>query len=135
MRGPRRISRYVVPVIALGVLAGAAYSRLYGCGGRHGVEVSVSVAADSPTPVDELVAIAGADKFSWYSLTPGQTVKVVLDPAEAPPEITLIYARGGTKHSWEGPKFPLGTRYRLHAVISSAGVMSERHCVLPCLAP
>jgi hypothetical protein len=101
---------------------------LSACIGPHDVQVEVSYDAPESAPVlMELALIAGSDKSSWPSLTPGDRVSVVLKPEGSPPQLTVLFARAGERHAWEGPRFPVGKAYKIRVSIDGMGRVSERH--------
>lgn len=88
---------------------------------------------DPAKQLTDLAVFSGADKYSWYVLAAGEAKTINLLPGPRNNrQLVLLYTLDGEKKSWEGPKFPFGTGYRIEVKIDARGTVASRHCVLPC---
>jgi hypothetical protein len=97
--------------------------------------VKVRLTNDAPRALENLRVFAGADKSSWPTVAPGQSVGVNLRPDGEPPQLTMSFSVGRLPYSWRGPELAKGTGYALDLHIAGDGAVTERHCPLPCSLP
>lgn len=98
--------------------------------------IKVSIRFDDPIsghPLTNVSVIAGGDKFFWHRIPAGRVENVTLMPgAKDDRQLTLLYTLDGKTKSWEGPKIKAGAGYQIEINIDTAGVVTHRHCILPC---
>ena len=102
--------------------------------GNDVVNIRVIVPASAQNhQITDLSLIVGSDKYSWPDLSPGADRNVNLAPGpEDDRQLFFLYTFDGEKRSWEGPKFDVGTGYRMEITIDANGHVASRHCILPC---
>ncbi len=107
-----------------------------GCVRRDDVQVRVVYenGADAK-PVENFTVFVGANKSWWATISPGESVSVVLPPAGEPPQVSAIYTAAGSKKDWRGPSLPAGAGYAVELRLAPNGALTERHCTRPCSLP
>ena len=107
-----------------------------GCGIWGNDTVKVRIIFTDTNPLRRLTnvsVIVGSDKFFWHTIAPGTVETVTLTPrARDDRQMTLLYTLNGLQKSWDGPKFDVGTGYRMEIKIDAQGKVAHRHCILPC---
>lgn len=124
--GPRCRGSAAIVLIALSA----------GCGPWRNDTVRATLSfvdADRAGQITDISLIVGGDRVSWANLAAGESKSATLLPGpQDDRQLTLLYTRGDARKSWEGPKFPAGTGYRIAVRIAADGSVTARHCALPC---
>ena len=107
-----------------------------GCSAVSEDAVSVTISFTEKNPARQLTGltlISGGDKYSWPILAAGETRNVNLMPGPRDDrQLTLLYYMEAERKSWEGPKIPVATGYRIDIKVDAAGSVAHRHCIRPC---
>jgi hypothetical protein len=108
----------------------------HGCGGWRNDAINATVIFTVPDPnrqLTDLALFSGGDKYAWPALRGGEVKTINLLPGlEDDRHLILAYSLNGQQKYWDGPKVEKGAGYRFEIKIDGAGVISERHCQLPC---
>jgi hypothetical protein len=130
MRATSQIIGRTTKLLALLVaLAGG----LAGCVHRDDVHIRVTRAAGpGAPPLENLTVFVGGSKSWWPTISPGQSVSVVLPPEGEVPQVTMVYNLANQKRSWKGPDVSRGTGYAISIAIWADGKVTEQHCTMPC---
>jgi hypothetical protein len=102
--------------------------------GNNPVKVKLAFTETDPLRrLTDVSVIVGSDKFFWHDLSAGEVETVTLMPGpQDDRQLTLLYTMDGEQKSWDGPKFNLGTGYRIEIKVDARGTITYRHCILPC---
>ena len=120
----------------LACFAAFAISIGLGCVRRNDVQVRVVYENGAGAkPVENFTVFVGGSKSWWATISPGESVSVVLPPEGEPPQVSAIYTAGGNKRDWKGPSLPAGAGYAVELRLAPNGTVSERHCTRPCSMP
>lgn len=119
-------------LLALLMLCVAASRALYGWGHGDAVLLELSFSAAADAPLVSVNAIAGADRFTWNVVQPGESVSVELHPDGEPVDLHLSFVLKDLRVGWRGAYLGKGDGYRMHVEIDETGRVRERRCRLPC---
>jgi len=109
---------------------------LTGCRSKDTVRVRLTFNAPAGTrPLESVTVFAGANKSSWPTIAPGESVQVALPPEGEPPDVLLTYTIGPAPRQWRGPSIPRSVGYEIGIHIAPDGSVTERHCQSPCSLP
>lgn len=109
---------------------------LSACHAKDAVRVRLTFDAPPGSPsLTRVTVFAGANKSSWPTIAPGESVSVVLPPEGEPPDLSVTYTLGPAPHQWRGPSRPAGVGYAIAVRIAGDGMVTERHCQSPCEMP
>jgi hypothetical protein len=103
-----------------------------GCVRGHDVDAHVTFIGADQRKLTRVTVIAGADKASWPEISAGTTVRSTLFTEGGDTSLFVQFTLDDKQLNWHGPKFPEETGYRIAVRVDSAGIVTERHCTLPC---
>jgi hypothetical protein len=100
--------------------------------GGHDVDARVTFVGKPAGRLRGLRLTAGADKAYWSELSTGETVRSTLFTQREDTTVNMQFVTDAGTVSWQGPRFPSGTGYRIAIRVDADGGVSEEHCLLPC---
>ncbi len=107
-----------------------------GCGNWSNDTVKIRIVFTDNNPTHQLTNVSivvGSDKYFWRTIAAGKVETVTLRPSATDDrQMTLLYTLEGQQKSWDGPKFDVGTGYRIEIKIDAHSFITHRHCILPC---
>ena len=93
----------------------------------------VFVEADPAKRLSKVAVISGGEKSYWSELGAGKAESATLKPRPTEgTQLTVQFELDGQRKSWQGPRFPAGTGYKIEVRVDGRGDVTERHCRIPC---